>query len=165
MRTQPAITYSKLTIGTLEQRFEICSKLTKPPKRRRWRRFGGFIVNLRRFGGFIVNFEHISNLCSSVSIVNFEQVNAGCEVSVLAVSLACIFLHFYWIWRDTPYSVRMQENTTRKTTNTICPSAGWTSCMYLKLVIMVSLLSTTDKMFLYADEDIPTTADWFWLYY
>ena len=31
----------------------------------------------RRFGGFIVNFEHISRLCSSVSIVNFEHVNAG----------------------------------------------------------------------------------------
>ena len=25
-----------------------------------------------------VNFQHISHLCSSVSIVNFEQVNAGC---------------------------------------------------------------------------------------
>ena len=33
----------------------------------------------RRFGGFIVNFEHISHLCSSVSTVNFEQVNAGWE--------------------------------------------------------------------------------------
>ena len=31
----------------------------------------------RRFGVFIVNFEHISHLCSSVSIVNFEQVSAG----------------------------------------------------------------------------------------
>ena len=31
----------------------------------------------RRFGVFIVNFEHISHLCSNVSIVNFEQVNAG----------------------------------------------------------------------------------------
>ena len=30
-----------------------------------------------RFGGFIVNYEHISHLCSSVSIVNFKQVNAG----------------------------------------------------------------------------------------
>ena len=30
-----------------------------------------------RFGGFIVNFEHISHLCSSVSIVNFEHVIAG----------------------------------------------------------------------------------------
>ena len=55
-------------IETLEQRCEICSKLTiTPPKRRQW----------CRFGGFIVNFEHISHLCSSVSIVNFEQVNAG----------------------------------------------------------------------------------------
>ena len=28
----------------------------------------------RRFGVFIVSFEHISHLCSSVSIVNFEHV-------------------------------------------------------------------------------------------
>ena len=34
-------------------------------------------VARRSFGGFIVNFEHISGLCFSVSIVNFEQVNAG----------------------------------------------------------------------------------------
>ena len=27
---------------------------------------------------FIVNFEHISHLCLSVSIVNFEQVNVDC---------------------------------------------------------------------------------------
>ena len=31
----------------------------------------------RRFGVFIVNFEHISHLCSSVSIANFEQVKAA----------------------------------------------------------------------------------------
>ena len=30
-----------------------------------------------RFGVFIVNFEHISHLCSSVSIVNFEHVIAS----------------------------------------------------------------------------------------
>ena len=49
-------------------KFEICSKLTvKPSKRRKW----------FRFGRFIVNFEHISHLCSSVSIINFEQVNAS----------------------------------------------------------------------------------------
>ena len=30
----------------------------------------------RSFGGFIVDFEHISHLCSSIFIVNFEQVNA-----------------------------------------------------------------------------------------
>ena len=29
----------------------------------------------RRSGVFIVNFEHISNLLSSASIVDFEQVN------------------------------------------------------------------------------------------
>ena len=65
---QPAFTCSKLTIETLEQRCEICSKLTiKPPKRHQ----------RRRFGGFIVNFEHIAHLFSSVSIVNFEDVIAG----------------------------------------------------------------------------------------
>ena len=64
--TQPAITCSKLTTETLERRCEICSKLTiKTPKR-------------RHFGVFIVNFELISHLCSSVSIVNFEQVNVYC---------------------------------------------------------------------------------------
>ena len=61
--SQPAITCSKLKVETLEQRYEICSKLTiKTPKRRHW----------RRFGVFIVNFEYISHLCSSVSIVNFK---------------------------------------------------------------------------------------------
>ena len=70
MLTQPAITISKLTIETLEQRCETCSKLTiKTPKRHHW----------RRFGVFIVNFEHISHLCSSVFIVNFQQVNASWE--------------------------------------------------------------------------------------
>ena len=66
--TQPTFTCSKLAIETLEQSCEICSKLTiKPPKRRQW----------YRFGGFIVNFEHISHLCSSVSVVNVEHVIAG----------------------------------------------------------------------------------------
>ena len=61
---QPAFTCLKLTIETLEQRCEICSKLTiKPPKRRRC-----------HFGGFIVNFEHISHLCSSISIAKFQHV-------------------------------------------------------------------------------------------
>ena len=57
--TQPAITSSKIAVEILEQRCEICSKLTiKPPKRRQW---------------------HVSHLCSSVSIVNL-QVNTswGC---------------------------------------------------------------------------------------
>ena len=51
--SQPAFTYSKLTIETLEQRCEIYSKLTiEIPERRHW----------RRSGIFIVNFEHISHL-------------------------------------------------------------------------------------------------------
>ena len=40
--------------------------MIKTPKRSHWRRFGVFIVNS----------EHISHRCSSVSVVNFEQVNA-----------------------------------------------------------------------------------------
>ena len=56
--TQLAFTYSKLTIETLEQRCEICSKLK-------------------------VNFEHISHLCSNVSIVNFEHVIAGWVILVV----------------------------------------------------------------------------------
>ena len=31
----------------------------------------------RRFGVFLVNSEHISHLCSSVSIVNFEPAGYG----------------------------------------------------------------------------------------
>ena len=66
IHAQRAITCSKLTTETLEQRCEIRLELTrKTPKRRNW----------RRLGVFIVNFEHISHFCSSVSIVNFEQVN------------------------------------------------------------------------------------------
>ena len=51
--TQPAFTWSKLTIETLEQ----------------W----------RCFSSFFVNFEHISHLPSSVSIVNFGHVIADWE--------------------------------------------------------------------------------------
>ena len=73
--SQQAITYSKLTIETLEQMCEICSMLKiKPPKR------------CCRFGGFIVNFEHVSQLCSSLSIVNFKQVNAGWDAEVNATN-------------------------------------------------------------------------------
>ena len=39
----------------------------KTPDRRHW----------RRSGVFIVNFEHNFTSCSSVSIINFVQVNAG----------------------------------------------------------------------------------------
>ena len=51
-------------------RCEICSKLTiKSPERRHW----------RYSGVFIVNFKTYFTPCSSVSIVNFEHVNAGRE--------------------------------------------------------------------------------------
>ena len=40
----------------------------------------------RRFGSFIVNFEHVSQLCSTLSIVNFEQVNAGWYAEVNATN-------------------------------------------------------------------------------
>ena len=47
---------------------EICSKLTiKIPERRQ----------SRRSSIFVVNFEHILHLFSSVSIVDFEQVNVS----------------------------------------------------------------------------------------
>ena len=36
-----------------------------------------FKVNNEDTKNFIVNFEHISHVCSNVSIANFEQVNAG----------------------------------------------------------------------------------------
>ena len=77
--TQPAITCPELTIEILEQMCEICSKLTiKPPKRRHW----------PRFGGFIVDFEYILHLCSNVSIVNFEQVNTDRELKSVFSFLA-----------------------------------------------------------------------------
>ena len=58
----------KVINRNIRPRCKICSKLTiKTPERRQ----------LLRSGVFIVNFEHISHLVFSVSIVNFEQLNAG----------------------------------------------------------------------------------------
>ena len=58
---------SKSTIETLE-RCQICSKLAiKTPERRQWRQFGLFIVTF----GLILHFF------SSVSTVDFEQVNVS----------------------------------------------------------------------------------------
>ena len=57
----------KVSYRNIRTRCEICSKLTiKIPERCHW----------RRSGILIVNFEQISP-CSSVSLVKFEQVNAG----------------------------------------------------------------------------------------
>ena len=78
-------TCSKLTIETLEQRCEICSKLIiKPPKRWQW----------RRFGGFIVNFDHISHLRSSVSIVNFKHVIADRVCAIHTKMQDALIIHY-----------------------------------------------------------------------
>ena len=46
-------------------------------------------MSMASFWCLVVNFEHISHLYSSVSIVNFEHVIAGCEEL-----LPCEFLVF-----------------------------------------------------------------------
>ena len=67
----------KVNYRNTRARCEICSKLTiKTPKRRHW----------RLFGVFIAKFEHVSHLCSSVFIVNFEQVNVGWDVNAMHFS-------------------------------------------------------------------------------
>ena len=69
--TQIMFTCSKSTIETLERGVKICSKLTiKAPERLHWR-----LPDV-----YIVNFEHISYPFFSVSIVDFEQVNASCVI-------------------------------------------------------------------------------------
>ena len=55
------------------RRYEICSKLTtKIPEPRQWCRSAVFIVNYRT----------CFTPCSSVSIVNFEQINAGWVINI-----------------------------------------------------------------------------------
>ena len=63
----PAIIYLfKLNNRNTRKRCEICSKLTvKTPERNHW----------HRSAIFVVNFEHILHLFSSISIVDFEQLN------------------------------------------------------------------------------------------
>ena len=70
----PAVNFMfKVSNRNTVTRYEMCSKLTiKTPERRQW----------RGSGVFIVNFEHISHLVLVVSIVNFEQVNAGWAFSL-----------------------------------------------------------------------------------
>ena len=59
----------------------------KTPKRRHWRHW-------RRFDVFIVNFEYFSHHFSSVSIVNFEQVNAGWVFDFLFVKSSAMNIYF-----------------------------------------------------------------------
>ena len=42
-----------------------------------WNMFKVNNKDTKTTSAFVVNFEHISHLCSRVSIVNFEQVNVG----------------------------------------------------------------------------------------
>ena len=61
----------KVNNSNTRTRCEICSELAiKTPERRQW----------RRFGVFIFNFEHISHLCSRVSIANFVIVIVGWDI-------------------------------------------------------------------------------------
>ena len=60
---QSTITYSKLTMETLEKRCEMYSKLTiNTPERRQ-----------RRSGVFIVNFEYISHLVSHFLLLTLSR--------------------------------------------------------------------------------------------
>ena len=47
------------------------------------------------FVGFIANFEHISHLCSSVSIANFEHVIASCDDSPLLYG--CLYSSLFMV--------------------------------------------------------------------
>ena len=103
--SQPTFTCSKLTIETLEQSCETCSKLTiKLPKRR------------HRFGGFIFNIEHISHLCSSVSIVNFEHVIAGWD----KLNIACVGKYFFLRPKPRNFTVTIVSALRRFHDHLIC---------------------------------------------
>ena len=100
--SQPAITCSKLTIEILEQRGEICSKLAIRPLK---------TTLMASFGGFIVNLEHISHLCSSVSIVNFEQVNAGWAHCCTVRNVQGILFSMSWtVIRFPHFCINSREN-------------------------------------------------------
>ena len=61
----------KVNNRNFRKKLEVCSVLAvKILERPHW----------RRSGVFVANFEHIP--CASVSVVDFEQVNAGWEVSL-----------------------------------------------------------------------------------
>ena len=87
----------KVSSRNTRTRCEIYSKLTiKAPKRRHWRRSGFFIVPfcsilyhtrflyctiLTLLYHIVFIFLYYTTPCSSVSIFNFEQVNAGLELA------------------------------------------------------------------------------------
>ena len=85
----------KVNNKNTKTRCKICSKLTtKTPEWRDW----------RRYGVSIINFWTCFTPCSSVSIVNFEQVNAGwdmMELFLTSVPIQCFYLSrlfFFWVY-------------------------------------------------------------------
>ena len=78
LTTQSAITCSKLTIETLELGVK-CSKITKTPERRQW----------RRSDVFIVNFEHISHLVLVFLLLTLsKQMSTGyCPFATISPSI------------------------------------------------------------------------------
>ena len=80
---QPATTCSKLTIETLEQKCEICSKLTiKPPKRRNG--YNGIIRDIK----FKFTFKTVFIESKDVNIILFQNV----EIFPPPYFCSCIYL-------------------------------------------------------------------------
>ena len=89
LRTQPAITCSKLTIET--RRREVCLKLTiKTPERQHW----------CHLGVFIVNFEHMSRLVLLLLLLTLSRkIPVG---NILKMKLLIHFMplvSFYTPWK------------------------------------------------------------------
>ena len=87
----PAIYLLKVNKRSTRAKFEICSKLAiKIPERRHW--------PLASFWHLYCQFWTYFTPCSSVSIVNFEHVKAGCvETRRLYYIITCCF--FLWMLR------------------------------------------------------------------
>ena len=84
-------------------RCEIYSELTiKIPERRHWHRSGTFVVNFEQLWTYFTP-------CSSVSIVNFEQVNAGWEDSPKLAFIVAMYIFQLmisrWIFYQTKFYV------------------------------------------------------------
>ena len=65
------------------------------------------------FGDFLIDLSKALDCFSHELMI----AKTAWKVSVLWVSLVRIFLHSDWIWKDTSYSVRMQENMDQKIPN------------------------------------------------
>ena len=73
-----ACLYAELIVNDFSYNFQAGNYILKVKNRNaRTKVWNMFKVNNEDTKNFIVNFEHISHVCSNVSIANFEQVNAG----------------------------------------------------------------------------------------